>query len=84
MVKRSKHLGGLPHNGVFVSESKVAQAKDEFLRTCQEASVRTWDDDRICFSGIDANGEIFEDYWVDRPDEDEYEVRNDYKPHSER
>ena len=84
MAKPSKHLGGLPHNGVFVAESKVAVQKDEYLRTSQEASVKSWDDDRICYSGIDANGEIFEDYWVTRPDEDEYEVRNDYKPHSER
>lgn len=84
MAKPSKHYGGLPHNGVFVAESKVAVSKDEYLRTSQEATVKTWDDDRICYSGIDKDGEIFEDYWVDRPDEDEYEVRHDYKPHSER
>lgn len=79
MSKPSKHLFGLPHNGVFRAESKVAVSKDEYLRTAQEASVQTWDDDRICYGGIDANGEIFENYWVDRPDEDEYEVGHDYK-----
>jgi hypothetical protein len=84
MARKSKHLGGLPHNGVFVAESKVAQAKDEYLRNSTDVRLVTWDDDRICFSGIDANGEIFTDYWVDRPSEDEYEVRNDYKPHNQR
>jgi hypothetical protein len=79
MTNPSKHLGGLHHNGVFRAESKVAIAKDEYLRTSQEASVWTWDDERICYSGIDKDGEIFEDYWVPRPGEDEYEVRNDYK-----
>jgi chloramphenicol O-acetyltransferase len=79
MSKPSKHYGGLPHNGVFRAESKVAKEKDEYLRTCQEATVKNWDDDRICYSGIDKDGEIFEDYWVPRPDEDEYEVGKDYK-----
>lgn len=79
MAKPSKHLGGLHHNGVYRAESKVAVSRDEYLKNSQETSVQTWDDDRICYSGIDAEGEIFENYWVDRPDENDYEVRNDYK-----
>ncbi|UDL16640.1 hypothetical protein SEA_ATUIN_247 [Arthrobacter phage Atuin] len=84
MSKPSKHLGGLPHNGVFVAESKLAQERDEYLRTATDVRLVTWDDERICYSGIDANGEIFDKYWTPRPPEEDYEVRNDYKPHSER
>lgn len=72
------------HNGVYVAESEEAAKRDDYLNQSTDLRIMDWDDERICFSGKDKDGEIFEKYWTPRPPADSYEVRTDYKPHTER
>lgn len=73
----------MPHNGVYIAEAKAATEADPFLATSSDVQVVSWSDTQIRFSGVDAGGNIFDEYWCDRPDRDSYKVGNGYRRHTE-
>lgn len=71
----------MKRNNVYIVEFQEAVKRDEYLSQSTDLRVVDWDEDRICASGVDKDGEIFEKYWTPRPPRDSYKVSSDYKPH---